>query len=664
MNDKKELANAIRILSIDAIENAGSGHPGAVMGMSDIAEVLWRKYINHNPNNPNWINRDRFVLSNGHASMLLYSILHLTGYKISINEIKNFRKFGSETPGHPEKNSWGVDVTTGPLGQGLANAVGIAIAEKSLSSYFNREGYCIIDHYTYVFFGDGCIMEGISHESCSLAGVMKLGKLIAFYDDNKISIDGEVKNWLKDDTYMRFYSYGWHVIEINGHNRNEIISAIQEAKGTSDRPSLIICKTTIAYGSPKKSGKSISHGAPLGKDEVHSVRKFLQWNYPPFIIPVRIYQSWNAKISGSEKEEKWKRKFYSYKQKYPKLARELVRRIKKTLPKKWKNEILRITKNWKSKENTISTRQSSRNTLEQLGPIVPELLGGSADLTPSNLAFWSKSISLNKNELGNYIHYGVREFGMTAIANGISLHGGFIPYSSTFLIFSEYAKNAIRMACMMKIQHIMIYTHDSIGVGEDGPTHQPIEQLSSLRMIPEISVWRPCDYVETFIAWKIAIENSCRPTVLVLSRQNLEQQNKDFKKFLSIQKGGYILKNSKKPKILILATGSEVSIGNQVYEELKKRNVSSRLISMPSVDVFEKQNKKYKNSVIPRNKKIPIIIIEAGNTNFWFKFLRYRKGKIFGINEFGKSGSEKELFKYFGIVKENILKFICTELNL
>ncbi|MFI4853216.1 MAG: transketolase [Candidatus Makana argininalis] len=660
----KHLVNALRFLSIDAISNANSGHPGAPMGMSDIAEVLWRDYIKHNPCNPKWINRDRFILSNGHASILLYSILHLTGYDISIKDIKNFRRINSKTPGHPECfNTQGIEVTTGPLGQGIANAVGIAIGERTLSNQFNKLNFKIINHYTYLFMGDGCLMEGISHEACSLAGTLKLGKLIAFYDNNGISIDGKIENYFNDDTSCRFESYGWHVIKnIDGHNRNSIKLAIKEARNIIDKPSIIICNTIIAFGSPSKAGTPESHGSPLSKKEINDTRINLNWKYPPFIIPKNIYCAWDSKKIGKKNESKWNKMFNIYKQQFPDLAKELIRRISGYLPKNWKKYIKNINENIKQSSNKISGRKSSNIFLELVGPYLPELIGGSADLSNSNLTIWSKSKSIFKHHNGNYIHYGVREFGMTAIANGIFKYGGFIPYTSTFLVFSDYAINAIRMAAIMKCHHIMIYTHDSIGLGEDGPTHQPIEQLSHLRMIPNLSTWRPCDQLETFFSWKFAIEKKIGPTAIVLSRQNLINQKRKKNQILNISRGGYIIKDCKcDPNLILIATGSEVSLAINAYNYLKNKGYKIRVVSMPSTDTFDLQEKNYREFVLPKKIRSRMAI-EASISDFWYKYTGL-DGKIIGIKTFGKSGSPKELFNLFKFNLKNVIKEAKKILN-
>lgn len=658
------LANAIRILSMDCVQHANSGHPGTPMGMADIAEVLWRVYMNHNPLNPNWINRDRFILSNGHASMLLYSILHLTGYNLSINDLKQFRQLNSKTPGHPEYGyPEGVEMTTGPLGQGLANAVGFAIAERTLASQFNRPSFNIIDHYTYVFVGDGCIMEGISHESCALAGTMHLGKLIVLYDDNGISIDGDVTEWFTDDTAMRFKSYGWHVIKnIDGHNRNSIKIAIDQAKAISDKPSLLLCKTVIAFGSPNKSGKSCSHGTPLGTKEITMTRQQLNWNESEqFFIPESIYKQWDARAIGQIKEDRWNQLFCKYQFIYPDLAKDLIRRINHKLPNNWDSEIQKFIQDLNIHPQNIATRQSSQLIIAEFYKKLPELLGGSADLTPSNLTTFSESTSIIKNPAGNYIHYGVREFGMTAIANGIANYGGFLPYTATFLTFSDYARNAIRMAALMKIKHIMVYTHDSIGLGEDGPTHQPIEQLSNLRTIPNLHTWRPCDLIETAIAWKSAIEYS-GPTALILSRQTLIQQDHSLEQIRNIAKGGYILKDcSGIPELIIIATGSEIAIAVAAYCILTTKKHKIRIISMPSTNIFDLQDISYQEYVLPKSVKHRLAI-EAGSSDFWYKYVGLY-GKIIGIDTFGKSAPTKELFNFFGFTVDHIINTACDLLK-
>ncbi|AFP85429.1 transketolase [secondary endosymbiont of Heteropsylla cubana] len=665
MLSKQILANTIRVLSMDAVEKANSGHPGAPMGMADIAEVLWRNYMNHNPSNPTWVNRDRFVLSNGHGSMLLYSLLHLTGYNLSIEDLKKFRQLYSKTPGHPEYGyTPGVETTTGPLGQGLANAVGFAISERTLAAQFNREGHEIINHNTYVFLGDGCMMEGISHEACSLAGTMKLGKLTAFYDDNGISIDGNIKGWFNDNTATRFESYGWHVIrDVNGHDSHSIKEAIEQTLLFPDKPSLLICKTIIAFGAPTKAGTCLAHGAPLGKDEITATRKALGWNDEPFIITDEIYQHWDATEAGEKKEKIWNDRFSAYEKDFPKMASEFKRRIKNELPLNWKMEIQGIIKRFQDQPQNIATRKASQNTLNSFCTILPELIGGSADLSPSNLTISSRSTSISDNKDGNYIHYGVREFAMTAIANGIAHYGGFLPYTATFLMFVDYARNAVRMAALMKTRHIMIYTHDSIGLGEDGPTHQPIEQLASLRLIPNISVWRPCDQVETAVSWKNAIEKTNGPTALILSRQNLKQQDRTEEQLENITKGGYVLKDcfGNKPELILIATGSEVELAVKAHKQLQTEGYKIRVVSMPSTDIFDAQDATYRELVLPKAVKFRIAI-EAGIADFWHKYVGF-DGKIIGMNSFGESAPAEKLFEIFGFTIENIIKQARLLLN-
>lgn len=664
MTSRKLLANAIRALSMDAVQKANSGHPGAPMGMADIAEVLWRDYMNHNPSNPKWANRDRFILSNGHGSMLLYSLLHLTGYDLSIEELKNFRQLHSKTPGHPEYSyTDGVETTTGPLGQGIANAVGLAIAERTLAAQFNRPENEIINHYTYVFLGDGCMMEGISHEVCSLAGTMKLGKLVAFYDDNGISIDGNVKGWFNDDTATRFEAYGWHVVRgVDGHDSNAVKAAIESARAVTNKPSLLMCKTVIAFGAPTKAGTHSSHGAPLGDEEIAATRKALNWNEPPFMILQEIYQGWDAKEVGRKKEAAWNEKLAAYEQAYPDLAKEFKRRMHGELPENWQTESQKIIEQLQAKPAEIASRKASHNALETLGPMLPEFLGGSADLAPSNLTIWSKSTSIADDPSGNYIHYGVREFGMTAISNGIAHHGGFVPYTATFLIFVEYARNAVRMAALMKVRHIMIYTHDSIGLGEDGPTHQPVEQLASLRMTPNMSSWRPCDQVETVVAWKKAIERHDGPTALILSRQNLKQQERTQQQLADIARGGYVLKNCEgQPELILIATGSEVELAISAYQKLSDKGRKVRVVSLPSTDVFDSQDEVYRESVLPKAVTARIAI-EAGIAEYWYKYVGLN-GDIVGMTTFGKSAPAKELFKVFGFTVDNVLSKACKLLK-
>ncbi|WGL98926.1 transketolase [Arsenophonus sp. aPb] len=656
MITRKILANAIRFLSMDAVQKAKSGHPGAPMGMADIAEVLWRDYLDHNPADPSWVDRDRFVLSNGHGSMLLYSLLHLTGYDLPIEELKNFRQLHSKTPGHPEYGyTPGVETTTGPLGQGIANAVGFAIAERTLAAQFNRPDHNIVDHFTYVFMGDGCMMEGISHEACSLAGTLKLGKLIAFYDDNGISIDGEVQGWFTDNTAERFAAYHWHVIKgIDGHDPEQIKSAIEQARKVTDKPSLLICKTIIGYGSPHKAGSEEAHGSPLGETEIAETRTALNWPYPAFEIPADIYKAWDAREIGQKKETAWREKFAAYQQAFPQLADEFIRRTQGELPVNWQAMANDFVSELQRNPANIASRKASQNTLEVFGKQLPELLGGSADLAPSNLTMWSASKSIKDSPAGNYIHYGVREFGMSAIMNGIALHGGFIPYGATFLMFVEYARNAVRMAALMKIRSIFVYTHDSIGLGEDGPTHQPVEQLASLRMTPNMSTWRPCDQVESAIAWQYAIERKQGPSALIFSRQNLEQQPRDAKQLANIIKGAYVLKDSETtPALILIATGSEVGLAVKAYEKLTVEGYKVRVVSMPSTDTFDKQDAAYRESVLPSSVTARLAV-EAGIADYWYKYVG-TTGAVVGMHTFGESAPAEILFKEFGFSVENVI---------
>ncbi|EGQ9899072.1 transketolase [Vibrio cholerae] len=656
--NRKQLANAIRALSMDGVQKANSGHPGAPMGMADIAEVLWRSHLNHNPQNPNWADRDRFVLSNGHGSMLIYSLLHLSGYELSIDDLKNFRQLHSKTPGHPEYGyAPGIETTTGPLGQGITNAVGIAIAEKALAAQFNKPGHDIVDHFTYVFMGDGCLMEGISHEACSLAGTLGLGKLIAFWDDNGISIDGHVEGWFSDDTPKRFEAYGWHVIPaVDGHDADAINAAIEAAKAETSRPTLICTKTIIGFGSPNKAGSHDCHGAPLGNDEIKAAREFLGWEYAPFEIPADIYAAWDAKQAGASKEAAWDEKFAAYAKAYPAEAAEYKRRVAGELPANWEAATSEIIADLQANPANIASRKASQNALEAFGKLLPEFMGGSADLAPSNLTMWSGSKSLTAEDFsGNYIHYGVREFGMTAIINGIALHGGFVPYGATFLMFMEYARNAMRMAALMKVQNIQVYTHDSIGLGEDGPTHQPVEQIASLRMTPNMSTWRPCDQVESAVAWKLAIERKDAPSALIFSRQNLAQQPRSAEQVANIAKGGYILKDcAGQPELILIATGSEVELAVAAYEQLSAEGKAVRVVSMPSTDAFDKQDAAYREAVLPAavTKRIAI---EAGIADFWYKYVGFG-GRIIGMTSFGESAPAGELFKLFGFTTENVVK--------
>ncbi|ELI5433294.1 transketolase [Vibrio parahaemolyticus] len=654
--DRKYLANAIRALSMDGVQQANSGHPGAPMGMADIAEVLWRSHLNHNPSNPEWADRDRFVLSNGHGSMLIYSLLHLSGYELSIDDLKNFRQLHSKTPGHPEYGyAPGIETTTGPLGQGITNAVGMAMAEKALAAQFNKEGHDIVDHFTYVFMGDGCLMEGISHEACSLAGTLGLGKLIAFWDDNGISIDGHVEGWFSDDTPKRFEAYGWHVIPaVDGHDADAINAAIEAAKA-DPRPTLICTKTIIGFGSPNKSGSHDCHGAPLGAEEIAATRKELGWEHGPFEIPQEVYAEWSAKETGAAKEAAWNEKFAAYEAAYPELAAEFKRRVNGELPAEWEEKASQIIADLQANPANIASRKASQNALEAFGALLPEFMGGSADLAPSNLTMWSGSKSLEANDFsGNYIHYGVREFGMTAIMNGIALHGGFVPYGATFLMFMEYARNAMRMAALMKIQNIQVYTHDSIGLGEDGPTHQPVEQIASLRLTPNMNTWRPCDQVESAVAWKLAIERKDAPTALIFSRQNLAQQPRSAEQVSDIAKGGYILKDSDgKPELILIATGSEVELAVKAAEQLTAEGKKVRVVSMPSTDAFDKQDAAYREAVLPSDVTARIAI-EAGIADFWYKYVGF-DGRIIGMTTFGESAPADQLFEMFGFTVENVV---------
>ncbi|MFY9178370.1 MAG: transketolase [Venatoribacter sp.] len=655
MTTRSDLANAIRALSMDAVQKANSGHPGAPMGMADIAEVLWNDFLKHNPQNPNWANRDRFILSNGHGSMLIYSLLHLTGYDLSIEDIKNFRQLHSKTPGHPEYGyAPGIETTTGPLGQGIANGVGMAIAEKVLAAQFNREGHNIIDHNTYVFLGDGCLMEGISHEACSLAGTLGLGKLIVFYDDNGISIDGQVQGWFTDDTPQRFESYGWQVIrKVNGHEPVEILQAIETAKENPEQPTLICCKTTIGFGSPNKAGKESSHGAPLGAEEIELTRKELGWAHAPFEIPSEIYAAWDAKAKGQAAENAWNEQFAAYQQAYPELARELERRLNNELPADFSAKAQAYIEECQAKGETIASRKASQNTLNAFGPLLPEFLGGSADLAGSNLTLWSgaKGVS-DLDASGNYLFYGVREFGMSAIMNGIALHKGFVPYGATFLMFMEYARNAVRMAALMKQRSIFVYTHDSIGLGEDGPTHQPVEQVANLRNTPNLETWRPCDTVESATAWKHAIERKDGPSALIFSRQNLKHQERNAEQVANIAKGGYVLRDCDgTPDVILIGTGSEVELATAAAEQLNGKKV--RVVSMPCAELFCKQDAAYIESVLPAavTKRVAV---EALHKDYWHKFVGLT-GKIIGMETFGESAPAGELFKEFGITVEAVV---------
>jgi len=655
MTTRTELANAIRALSMDAVQKAKSGHPGAPMGMADIAEVLWNDYLKHNPENPEWADRDRFILSNGHGSMLIYSLLHLSGYDLSIDDLKNFRQLHSKTPGHPEYGyAPGIETTTGPLGQGIANGVGMALAEKVLAGQFNREGHEIVDHNTYVFLGDGCMMEGISHEACSLAGTLGLGKLIAFYDDNGISIDGEVEGWFTDDTVKRFESYGWQVIpKVNGHDPEEIKQAIDTARANSDQPTLICCKTIIGFGSPNKEGKEECHGAPLGDDEIALTRERLGWKHGSFEIPENVYEGWSAKEKGAAAEFAWNDKFAAYEAAYPELAAEYKRRIAGDLPADFAEKAQAYIRECQEKGETVASRKASQNTLNAFGPMLPEFLGGSADLAGSNLTLWNgaKGVS-GLDASGNYIFYGVREFAMSAMMNGIALHKGFVPYGATFLMFMEYARNAVRMASLMKQRSIFVYTHDSIGLGEDGPTHQPVEQVANLRNTPNLQTWRPCDTVESAVAWKSAVERKDGPSALIFSRQGLPHQERNAEQVEAIARGGYILKDcAGTPDAIIIATGSEVSLAVEAAEKLSDKNI--RVVSMPSAEVFCAQGAEYMEQVLP-SAVTARVAVEALHKDYWYKFVGLN-GAIVGMDTFGESAPAGELFKEFGITTDAVV---------
>ncbi len=657
MPSRKELANAVRALSMDAVQKANSGHPGAPMGMADIAEVLWRDYLKHNPTNPKWADRDRFILSNGHGSMLLYSLLHLTGYDLSIDDLKNFRQLHSRTPGHPEYGyAPGVETTTGPLGQGITNGVGMALAEKILAAQFNRPDHTVVDHHTYVFMGDGCMMEGISHEACSLAGTLKLGKLVAFWDDNGISIDGHVEGWFTDDTAARFESYGWHVVRgVDGHDPEAIKAAIDAARAVSDKPSLLCCKTVIGYGSPNKAGSHDCHGSPLGAAEIAAAREFLGWNFEPFDIPADYYAQWDAKTDGQVVEREWNERLAGYRAAYPELAAEFERRMVGDLPANWAAESAKFIADLQANPAKIATRKASQNALDAFGALLPELLGGSADLAPSNLTIHKSSKSITPTDAsGNYMHYGVREFGMSAIMNGATLHGGLIPYGATFLMFMEYARNAVRMAALMKQRSIFVYTHDSIGLGEDGPTHQPVEQIASLRLTPNMSTWRPCDQVESAVAWKYAIERKDGPTALIFSRQNLAQMDRTAEQLANVAKGGYVLKDAAgTPDLILIATGSEVELAMSAATELEAKGRKVRVVSIPATDLFDAQSAEYKESVLP-SAVTRRVAVEAGIADYWYKYVGLN-GKIVGMRSFGESAPAELLFKEFGFTVENVV---------
>lgn len=665
MSERTELANAIRALSMDAVQQAKSGHPGAPMGMADIAEVLWNDFLQHNPSNPNWADRDRFVLSNGHGSMLIYSLLHLSGYELPIEELRNFRQMGSKTPGHPEYGyAPGVETTTGPLGQGIANAVGMAIAEKTMAAQFNREGHDIVDHFSYVFLGDGCMMEGISHEVCSLAGTLGLGKLIAFYDDNGISIDGEVEGWFTDDTPKRFESYGWHVIPaVDGHNPEQIKAAIEAGRLETGKPTLICCKTIIGFGSPNKQGKEDCHGAPLGPDEIALVRKTLGWKHDAFVIPDDVYNGWDAKAKGAEREANWNTKLDAYKAAHPELAAELERRNNGDLPADFNDNADAYVRECQDKAEKIASRKASQNTLNAFGPLLPELVGGSADLAGSNLTLWEGCKGITAEDAsGNYLYYGVREFGMSAIMNGIALHGGLVPYGATFLMFMEYARNAVRMAALMKQRAIFVYTHDSIGQGEDGPTHQPVEHMSSLRLTPNLDSWRPCDAAETAVAWKLALQRSEGPSALVFSRQGLEPQPRSDEQLANIARGAYILQDcAGEPEAIVIATGSEVGIAAKAVAELQAAGKAVRLVSMPSTDVFDAQDAEYRESVLPISVGNRVAV-EALHQDYWYKYVGL-EGAVIGMSTFGESAPGGELMEHFGFTVENVVSTVSELLE-
>ncbi|WP_444905194.1 transketolase [Microbulbifer sp. CnH-101-E] len=655
---RRSMANAIRALSMDAVQKANSGHPGTPMGMADIAEVLWNDYLKHNPANPNWSNRDRFVLSNGHGSILLYALLHLCGYDLSIEELMNFCQLYSKTPGHPEYGCTpGVEATTGPLGQGVANAVGMALAEKVLAAQFNRPGYKLINHHTYVFMGDGCLMEGISHEVCSLAGTLGLGKLIAFYDDNGISDDGQIEGWFTDDTPKRFESYHWHVIpNVDGHDAIAIKAAIEKAHECSDKPTIICCKTVIGFGSPNKQGRKECHGQPLGEEEIALVRKTIGWNHPPFKIPEDIYAYWDQRSKGKALEKEWKSLFAKYREEYPEIALEFVRRESGKLPPDFLVKADSYIKQCQKDALRIPSRKASQNTLNVYGPLLPELLGGSADLAGPCFSLWSGSKRLNKKDAsGNYIHYGVREFGMSAIMNGIALHGGFIPYGATFLVFMEYARNAVRMAALMKQQVIFVYTHDSIGIGENGPTHQPVEQLSALRSTPNLHTWRPCDTTESAVSWKMAITRKEGPTALVFSRQDLAPQERNTTQIAQIEKGGYVLSDCEgAPEAIIIATGSEVEQAIAAKRKLTSKRI--RVVSMPCIETFLEQEEPYRESVLPSTLRVRVVE-EASHKDYWHKFVGF-DGEIIGMDNFGKSAPGQEVIQYFEFTAEKIIESI------
>ena len=663
MPTRRDLANAIRALSMDAVQQANSGHPGAPMGMADIAEVLWNDFMSHNPANPEWLNRDRFVLSNGHGSMLLYSLLHLSGYDLSIDDVKSFRQLHSKTAGHPEYGyAPGIETTTGPLGQGVTNAIGMALAEKTLAAQFNRPGHNIIDHHTYTFLGDGCLMEGVSHEACSLAGTLGLGKLIAFYDDNGISIDGEVEGWFTDDTPKRFEAYGWQVIPaIDGHDADALFAAIEAAKGNLDQPTLICCKTIIGFGSPNKQGKEDCHGAPLGADEIALTRKELGWTYGAFDIPTDIYEEWNATDAGDDAEQIWNQSFSAYHQAHPELATELLRRVSGDLPADFEAQAQTYIDQLQAEGSSIASRKASQNTINAFGPLLPELLGGSADLAGSNLTKWAGTKGITKEDAsGNYVYYGVREFAMSAMMNGMALHGGFIPYGATFLVFMEYARNAVRMAALMRQRVLFVYTHDSIGLGEDGPTHQPVEQIANLRLTPHLDTWRPCDTVESAVAWKTSLQRTDGPSALIFSRQNLPHQQRDNAQLSNVARGGYILQDCDgTPEAIIIATGSEIGIAQQATDALNALGRKVRLVSIPCTELFERQDASYQAQVLPASVTARVAV-EAAHADYWYKYVGLT-GKVIGMTDFGASAPANELFEMYGFTVDKITATV-TEL--
>ncbi|RPI46436.1 MAG: transketolase [Betaproteobacteria bacterium] len=658
MVTRNDLCNAIRALAMDAVQQANSGHPGMPMGMAEIAEILWRHHLRHNPANPAWVDRDRFVISNGHGSMLLYALLHLSGYDLPMSELRNFRQLHSRTPGHPEYGvTPGVETTTGPLGQGISNAVGMAIAERVLAAEFNRPGHVIVDHRTYVFLGDGCMMEGVSHEACALAGTLGLGKLVAFYDDNSISIDsekGHIRDWFTDETVKRFKAYGWNVLPaVDGHDSAAIERALEQAKQCTDRPSLICCKTIIAKGSPNKANTGAAHGAPLGADEVAATRANIGWSHAPFEIPAEIYGQWDARARGAELEREWAERFAAYAKSFPAEAAEFRRRMAGELPADWAARKRALIEQTVAKAESIASRKASQNAIEALGPAVPELIGGSADLAASNLTMWSGSKPVRREAGGNYLFYGVREFGMSAIANGIALHGGLIPYAGTFLVFSDYARSALRMAALMRRRVVFVFTHDSVGLGEDGPTHQPVEQASSLRLMPNMDVWRPCDTTETAVAWVAALERSDGPSSLLLSRQNLPFQVRDPAAIANIARGGYVLADppGASPAVVVLATGSEVALALGAKQKLAAQGIPARVVSMPSTEVFDRQDPSYRNAVLPRG--VPRLAIEAGVTDLWRKYVGL-EGDVIGIDRFGESAPAGDIFKLLGLTVDEV----------